>query len=225
MKLYDRGTGTCFNPPLSTTAEKALEFWEQVEIPDITIERAKNLYNEQQRVDFAGHLRSVVTEHMQQWETKKPYPKFVQSRQNDWARNRAEEEADFTADISEAESEIFFNEENPERMKTTEAQQITRAWFAYRNGPNPELFPGELEKLCEHEVELFRGSETIVTLLDRYRLTRFAAQLNKVPDPTSDAIHQMQDALAGILYGLSDNTRRTADVVQEQLSMQQSNQY
>jgi hypothetical protein len=56
MKLYDRGTGTCFNPPMATTAAKALEFWEHVDIPDITIQRARLLCNEQKRVDFAAHI-------------------------------------------------------------------------------------------------------------------------------------------------------------------------
>lgn len=215
MKLYDRTTGTCFNPPMASTAERGLEFWEQVEIPDITIQRARLLYNAQQRFDFAAHIQGLIDAHMQQWRDANPQPR-TDSRLTHWVQARAEEEQHFTGEVSEREHETYFSEENPEYMDAVEAQQIVRAWFARRNGPNSQRFPGEFEKTEAHEVELYAGTETIGTLNRRYQLNRFADQLETVPDPAADAIYNMQVVLGGILHRIENGTDRTANSVERQ---------
>jgi hypothetical protein len=210
MKLYDRGTGTCFNPPMASTAESALAFWQEVDIPDITIERARTLYAAQQSQDFADYFKPLSEAHMDAWEDQNSRPRFSDSKEREWIRNRMDEEKEYAQRTVDEERAKFFHADNPEYLGNTNAQQIVRAWFTYRAGPNPERLPVEAAKLFAHSVELIEGSDTIGGLWDRFRLWRFSDQLNRVPDPATDAIHQMQDALVGILRSVSDNTSRTA---------------
>lgn len=211
MKLYDRGTGTCFNPPLSTTAASALAFWQEVDIPDVTIERARTLYAAGQEQEFREHFQALSDKHMAEWEIEHP-----KASKQSWFAARREEEADFAQRNIDLERATFFHEDNPQFLGNTNAQQIVRAWFTYRAGPNPERFPEEAAKLDNHPVELFSGTETIGTLFERFRLNRFADQLKKVPDPSVDAIHQMQDVLADLIHTMSQNVERTANNTEPQ---------
>lgn len=211
MKLYDRGTGTCFNPPLSTTAAFALAFWQDVDIPDVTIERARTLYAAAQNQEFVDHFQTLSDRHMAEWEIEHP-----KASKQSWFAARREEEADFAQRNVDVERGEFFHAENPQYLGNANAQQIVRAWFTYRNGPNPDRFPAEAEKLDNHSVELFSGSETIGVLQTRFRLNRFADQLLRVPDPSVDAIHQMQDVLADLIHTMSQNVERTANNTEPQ---------
>jgi hypothetical protein len=216
MKLYDRGTGTCFNPPLATTAASAVAFWQDVEIPDITIERARTLYAAQQNQDFIKYFQALSKTHMAEWEKQNPKTTLTVNRLAQWMKDQENEEKIFAQRTVDEERAKFFHDENPQYLGNANAQQIVRAWFTYRNGPNMNKYPEEAAKMKQHQVELFDESETIGALNDRYRLNRFADQLKKVPDPSVDAIHQMQDALVEILRSVSNNTNRTASNTEPQ---------
>jgi hypothetical protein len=216
MKLYDRGTGTCFNPPLATTAASALAFWQDVEIPDVTIERARTLYAAQQNQDFVDHFQELIDQHMVAWDAQNPEPRFIESKRREWASDRRDEKKSHTQRAVDEERAKFFHSENPQYLGNVTAQQIVRAWFTYRFGVDSGRFPDEAAKLHAHPVELIDGTETIGSLAKRFRLSRFYVQLEKVPDPSVDAIHQMQDALVEILRSVSNNTDRTASNTEPQ---------
>ncbi|MHA6694834.1 hypothetical protein [Homoserinimonas sp. A520] len=216
MKLYDRGTGTCFNPPMYTTAAHALEFWSSVEIPDATIAKARRLFNEQQRKDFLDHFQALTEQHLNAWTTANPRPKHSDTKQMKWEADREAEKTRFTeAEVAaHSEGNKFFHSENPQTMGSIDAQQVVRAWFMLRNGPHPDRFPDESAKLDDHLIEIYDGSEKALPLVKKYRLYRFADEIKSVPNPAADAIHQMHDALAELLIGLSQDIDRLAEVVE-----------
>jgi hypothetical protein len=214
MKLYDRGTGTCFNPPMSTTAEHAIRFWESVDIPDITIQRGKALYNAQQQVDFSAHVDAHVAAWRQQYFAKNPAPRMGDARQARWAEQLRVDQAAAEQQIVDEQHPLFFHDENPEVLNNVDAQQVVRAWFTGAHGPNPGKFPEEFEKLKQHKVELFDGTASIIELSERFRMKRFRDVLTQVPDPATDAINSMHDVLAGILQSMSVDMNKTANAVE-----------
>lgn len=211
MKLYDRDSGTCFNPPMSRTAEHAIRFWENVEIPDVTIAKAVELYNAQQNADFTAFILPLIETEHQRWLASNPYPRLGDAKQAKWVEAKAEAFQRIADDTVVRERDGYFHSENPQTIGTRDAQQVVRAWFTATFGPVAEDWPDEFDKTIAHQIEMSYGYETIGAIAKRYRLGRFSDEITRVPDPVTDAIGQMNNIIAGILKSMSVDVMRTAD--------------
>lgn len=181
VQLFDRMDGTFFHPAPFKTAERCIEFWATVEIPDQIVDQVADAYHE---AEVDERMDQIMEEWQQNWFRANPQPKDKHIPAWD-AKYQAERE-EYRLQALES---LGDGPDRPLHLGSYDLPQLVRAAQIWRHAPNPERFPEEDAKACNYEFELFDGVMSVREIERKYRLSRFREELSRIaPDDSTDRI-------------------------------------
>ena len=184
VRLFDRMDGTYYHPAPSATAEHCINFWANVEIPDEIITQVENAYYSDRQQEIDEDMEETMRAWTAEWVKANPDPGAwagkdrVEEYNQRW---RGEHEVHRLKVLPEVEAR------RPIHLGNYDAPQIIRAAQMGSHCPDTEKFPGEIDKVMLHPVELFDGEMLVHEIHKKYAIDRVAPYIEGLVKPDNEA--------------------------------------
>lgn len=196
VALFDRMDGTFTHPAPFKTAEKCIEFWATIEIPDAIVDRLADAYHDAE-VDI--RMEAIMEEWRVRWFAANPQPahRHLESWEEKYQTEREEYRLSSLATLTDGP-------DRPLYLGQYDLPQLIRAAQVWRHAPNPDRFPEEDAMACNYPFELFDDVLTVREIERKYRLSRFKDILSDASDTTTDRVVESLESVVGSLEVLDE---------------------
>lgn len=210
VRLFDRTDCTYLHPTPFRTAEKCIEFWSTVEIPDAIVDQAVAAYEKSLDAEVDRRIEAVMEAFHREWFTANPQP-AKEKHIPEWdAKFKAEREQYRLSIVGTVEDAV--RSERPDGLGEYDVTQLIRAAQMWYHSPNFERFPEEDEKVRTHPIELYDGFLTVEEIERRYQLEAIHDSIARVyPDNSTDRIVDALSSLGDDTFAVQQQVLRSAD--------------
>lgn len=200
VKLFNRDDGSYMHPSPSSTAEHCIEFWSNVSIPDEIIAQVESAYYNDRVAEINEDMKVSMDDWSNAWAQVNQPPEKAKYMDAHNQRFRDEHETYRLSILAEVESR------RPARLGKFDSRQIIRAYQMALNRPAPERFPGEEDKVFDHEVELFDETLTVEEVELKYRIDRIKGYVLRLRgDGSQAAVLEAAEETNSLLETLNEN--------------------
>lgn len=210
VQLFDRLDGTFLHPAPFKTAEKCIEFWSTVEIPDEIIDQVTEAYHQAWEAESDARIDAAMEAWQQQWFAANPQPTRDKHIAEWDAKFKAEREPYRLSVVSVVEEQLA--SERPQYLGEYDAPQLIRAARMWYHAPNADRFPEEDAKVGGHPIELFDGFTTVDEIEEKYKLSSIGPSMERIyPDDSTDRIVDALSSLGDDTFAVQQQVLRSAD--------------
>lgn len=212
VQLFDRMDSTFLHPTPFKTAEKCIQFWSTVEVPDPIVDQVVAAYAEFRSGEVDTRMDEIMLEWQRKWFEANPQPKDKHIPEWD-AKYQSERETYRLQVLPEVEAAVAV--ERPQGLGEYDVTQLIRAAQMWYHSPSFSRFPEEDEIVRNHQIELFDGFLSVEEIEEKYGLERIHHAMTRIiPDNSTDRIVA---ALESVDAGL---THVQQEIIQTQAASQ-----
>ena len=187
VPLFDRLDSTYLHPTPFRTAEKCIEFWSTVEIPDVIVDQAVIAYPKSFEQEVDRRINEEMEAFHQRWFAANPQPakdKHIPEWEAKFSAEREQHRLSVVGPIEDA-----VRSKRPDGLGEYDVTQLIRAAQMWYHSPNFERFPEEDEKVRSHPIELYDGFLTVEEIENLYKLESIHDSIARIyPDDSTDRI-------------------------------------
>ena len=211
VALFDRMDGTFTHPAPFKTAEKCIEFWATIEIPDAIVDRLADAYHDAE-VDI--RMEAIMEEWRVRWFAANPQPahRHLESWEEKYQTEREEYRLSSLSALADGP-----DQSRPLYLGEYDLPQLVRAAQIWRHAPAYSRFPEEESKALDHSIELYDCSMTVDEIETKYELSRFHGALSQTASYA--AVDRIVEGLEAVLEPLVERLDQGLVAVQQEIIM------
>lgn len=198
VQLFDRMDSTFLHPTPFRTAEKCIQFWSSVEIPDAIVDQVVAAYAESRSGEVDTRMEETMLDWQRKWFAANPQPKDKHIPEWD-ARYQSEREAYRLQVLPEIEAAVAV--ERPQALGEYDVTQLIRAAQMWYHSPDYTRFAEEDELVRNHQVELYEGFLTVEEIEEKYGLEKIHPAMARIAQ--DDALATIVDEIRGLGAGIT----------------------